>query len=82
MTILEFTESINGTSQLKSNFDAYKIALKLCIIAPDEKKKNQALKIAEKLEQQVSKTGIEQARREIENELNTIMKIKKRIVKL
>jgi hypothetical protein len=70
MTIQTFTESISGTSQLKNSFDAYKLALKLCIIAPDEVKKNQVLKIAEKLEQQVSKTGIEQARREIEEELS------------
>ena len=70
MTIQTFTESISGTSQLKNSFDAYKLALKLCITAPDEIRYNQALKIAEKLEQQVSKTGIEQARREIEEELS------------
>ena len=70
MTILEFTESIYGTSQLKSSFDAYKLALKLCIIAPDEVRKNQALKIAEVLERQVSETGIKMAREEIEKELS------------
>ena len=69
MTILEFTESIDGTSQLKSSFEAYKLSLKLCIIAPDEVRKNQALKIAEVLERQVSETGIEMAREEIEKEL-------------
>ena len=69
MTIQTFTESIWGTSQLKSTFTAYKLALKLCIVAPDEVKKNMALKIANKLEMQLSEVGIEQARKEIEEEI-------------
>tara|TARA_R100001480_G_scaffold40241_1_gene53018 strand:- start:441 stop:659 length:219 start_codon:yes stop_codon:yes gene_type:complete len=69
MTTQTFTENIYGTSQLKSSFEAYKLALKLCVTAPDEVKKNKALEIAEMLEKQVSETGIEQARNEVEKEL-------------
>ena len=45
MTTQTFTENIYGTSQLKSNFEAYKLALKLCVTAPDEVKKNKALQL-------------------------------------